>query len=67
MQVYRGLDLGTAKPTIAERARVPHHLLDVAQLTEPFDAEKFITLAQAAIAMNFAASKGSVRSATSRR
>ena len=50
MQVYRGLDLGTAKPTAAERARVPHHLLDVAQLTEPFDAEKFITLAQAAIA-----------------
>ena len=50
MQVYRGLDLGTAKPTAAERARVPHHLIDVAELAEPFDAAKFITLAQAAIA-----------------
>ena len=49
MQVYRGLDLGTAKPSAAERARVPHHLIDVAELTEPFDAAKFITLAQAAI------------------
>lgn len=50
MQIYSGLDLGTAKPTAAERARVPHHLIDVAKLTEPFDAAKFITLAQAAIA-----------------
>jgi tRNA dimethylallyltransferase len=30
MQVYRGLDIGTAKPTPAERAAVPHHLVDVA-------------------------------------
>ncbi len=29
MTVYRGMDIGTAKPTAAERARVPHHLLDV--------------------------------------
>ena len=28
MQVYRFLDIGTAKPTLAERARVPHHLID---------------------------------------
>ena len=48
MQVYRGLDLGTAKPGAAERARVPHHLIDVVELTEPFDAMKFVTLAQAA-------------------
>jgi tRNA dimethylallyltransferase len=48
MQVYRGLDLGTAKPTAAERARVPHHLLDVAELDEPFDAAKFVALARAA-------------------
>lgn len=46
MQVYRGLDIGTAKPTAAERARVPHHLIDVAELTEAFDAAKFVTLAQ---------------------
>jgi tRNA dimethylallyltransferase len=45
MQVYRGLDVGTAKPSPAERARVPHHLIDVLEVTEPFDAAKFIELA----------------------
>lgn len=49
MQVYRGLDIGTAKPTAAERARVPHHLLDVAELSEPFDAAKFCALARTAV------------------
>lgn len=48
MQVYRGLDLGTAKPTAAERARVPHHLIDEAEVTDPFDAARFVTLARAA-------------------
>ena len=48
MQVYRGLDLGTAKATAAERARVPHHLIDVAGLTEPFDVAKFVALASRA-------------------
>jgi tRNA dimethylallyltransferase len=38
MQVYRGLDIGTAKPTHEERTRMRHHLIDVADLTEPFDA-----------------------------
>lgn len=50
MQVYRGLDLGTAKPSPAERARVPHHLIDVVELTEPFDAAKFTELAHRATA-----------------
>ena len=49
MQVYRGLDIGTAKPGDAERRRVPHHLLDVAELTESFDAAKFAHLAHAAV------------------
>lgn len=49
MQVYRGLDIGTAKPSPAERARVPHHLLDVVDLTESFDAAKFLRLAGAAV------------------
>jgi len=49
MQVYRGLDIGTAKPTAAERARIPHHLLDVAEPGEAFDAAKFVTLARAAV------------------
>lgn len=50
MQVYRGLDIGTAKPTSAERIRVPHHLIDVAELNEPFDAAKFVVLANKAVA-----------------
>jgi tRNA dimethylallyltransferase len=50
MQVYRGLDIGTAKPSAAERARVPHHLIDICDLTENFDAAQFIRLAQKAVA-----------------
>jgi len=50
MQVYRGLDLGTAKPAAADRARVPHHLIDVVDLSEPFDAAKFASLAHKAVA-----------------
>ena len=49
MQVYRGLDIGTAKPSAAERARVSHHLLDVLELTEAFDAAQFVRLATAAV------------------
>jgi tRNA dimethylallyltransferase len=49
MQVYRGLDIGTAKPSAAERARVPHHLIDVVDLTESFDAAQFLRLANAVV------------------
>lgn len=42
MQVYRGLDVGTAKATAAERARIPHHLIDVVDLTGAFDAAQFV-------------------------
>ena len=50
MQVYRGLDIGTAKPSPAERARVPHHLIDVCDLHEAFDAAQFVRLAEKAVA-----------------
>jgi len=50
MQVYRGLDIGTAKPSPADRARVPHHLIDLCDLTEAFDAAQFIRRAQLAVA-----------------
>jgi tRNA dimethylallyltransferase len=50
MQVYRGLDIGTAKPSPTERARVPHHLIDICDLTEAFDAAQFIRRAQLAVA-----------------
>jgi len=49
-QVYRHLDVGTAKPTAAERAAVPHHLLDVAEPGEGMDAARFAALADGAIA-----------------
>jgi tRNA dimethylallyltransferase len=49
MQVYRGLDIGTAKSTATERAQVPHHLIDVVELLEAFDAAKFVTRAQQAV------------------
>jgi tRNA dimethylallyltransferase len=49
-QVYRGMDLGTAKPTAAEQARVPHHLIDIRAPDNPLDAAEFAGLAQAAIA-----------------
>ena len=50
MQVYRGLDLGTAKPSPADRARVPHHLIDILDLTESFDAAQFARLAHQTVA-----------------
>lgn len=50
VQVYRRFDIGSGKPTAAERARVPHLLLDVADAREPIDAARFAELAEAAIA-----------------
>ena len=49
MQVYRGMDLGTAKPSREERRRVPHHLIDVADLNQSFDAAQFVHLAGLAL------------------
>jgi tRNA dimethylallyltransferase len=49
MQVYCGLDIGTAKPSLAERQRVPHHLIDIVELDEPFDAAQFVRQAERAI------------------
>jgi tRNA dimethylallyltransferase len=50
LQVYRGLDIGSAKPTPAERAEVRHHLVDVADPDEPFSAAAYARLARAALA-----------------
>ncbi len=41
LQVYRGLDIGTAKPTLEERAGVPHHLIDILDPSEPYSAGEF--------------------------
>ena len=42
MQVYRGLDIGTAKPSAAEQAGISHHLIDCAGLEETYDAARFV-------------------------
>jgi len=47
--VYRGMDLGSAKPTPAERARVPHHMIDVADPDQPFTAGAYSRAARAAL------------------
>ena len=45
MSVYRGMDIGTAKPSAADQARIPHHLLDVVEPVQDFSLAEFITLA----------------------
>jgi tRNA dimethylallyltransferase len=50
MALYRGMDIGTAKPTEAERAGVPHHLIDVAEPHEAFSTGRYIEEAERAIA-----------------
>ena len=50
MQVYRGMDIGTAKPSADERRRVRHHLIDVVEPNETFTVARFVELADAVIA-----------------
>jgi tRNA dimethylallyltransferase len=56
-QVFRGMDIGTAKPTLSERQRLPHHLLDVADPGESFSAADFVRLARPVVAALAAAGK----------
>lgn len=48
-QFYRGMDLGTAKPSAEDRRRVPHHLIDVRDPGQPLDVAEFAQIARAAI------------------
>ena len=50
MQVYRGMDIGTAKPTPAERSEVPHHLIDLADPAEDWSLTRWCAAARAALA-----------------
>lgn len=50
MQVYCGLDIGTAKPSAAEQAAVPHHLIDIANIAEAFDLNRYLLAAEALLA-----------------
>jgi len=45
MQVYRGMDIGTAKPSAQERERLPHHLIDICDPSQQFNAGDFVRLA----------------------
>lgn len=47
MQIYRGMDIGTAKPTPAEQAGVPHHMIDIVDPGEPFSVARYVELADA--------------------
>jgi len=47
---FRGMDIGTAKPSAAERARVRHHLLDILEVTERMDVTQYLAQSRAAIA-----------------
>jgi tRNA dimethylallyltransferase len=49
MMVYKGMDIGTAKPTVEEQKAVPHHLLDVVNPDEPFNVADYVRLAEQAI------------------
>lgn len=46
---YRGMDIGTAKPTAEERVRVPHHLIDIRDVTELMDVTEYVSRARRAI------------------
>ena len=50
MQVYRGMDIGTAKPSKEERQKLPHHLIDIRDPCEQFNAGDFVRLAETACA-----------------
>src|SRR5262249_35659335 len=49
-QIYKGMDIGTAKPTLAEREGIPHHLIDLVDPTERFTLDQWLSAAEAKIA-----------------
>lgn len=46
MQVYRYMDIGTAKPSELEQARIPHHMIDIVNPDEPFDAQRYADMSR---------------------
>lgn len=49
MAIYRGMDIGTAKPSAREQTRIPHHLIDVADPHEEFSTARYLTAAEQAV------------------
>ena len=45
MQIYRGMDIGTAKPTMEERGGIVHHMFDVAEPNEDFSVSRYVEMA----------------------
>ena len=45
MQIYRGMDIGTAKPTLQERENIPHHMIDVINPNQDFSVAKYVSMA----------------------
>jgi len=58
MQIYRHMDIGTAKPTLEERSHIPHHMIDIVEPTEPFTVAEYAAQAEQAIRQVF--SRGAV-------
>ena len=54
MLVYRGMDIGTAKPSSSERARVPHHLIDLVDPSERYDVQRYVADARKALSQVYA-------------
>lgn len=50
MQVYRGLEIGTAQPTIQEQCGIRHHLIGMLDISEPYDVNRFLELAKSKLA-----------------
>src|SRR5919106_1241164 len=50
MAIYRGMDIGTAKPSAVERAAVPHHLLDIVDPAEEYSVAQYVDTAAATVA-----------------
>jgi tRNA dimethylallyltransferase len=57
MQVYRRMDIGTAKPNAEERGGIPHHLIDIVEPTEPFTVAQYATAAETCLPQIFARGK----------
>lgn len=49
MQIYKGMDIGTAKPTEEETCGIPHHMIDIIEPSEPFSAADYAPMAKAAV------------------
>lgn len=49
MQIYKGMDIGVAKPSLEDQKKVPHHLIDLLEISEPLDVFKYVDLAEKAI------------------